>query len=102
MIPVDVEVHPLALRRYLEFFVAADVLKIRSDENLGYVPIPELIRFQGGRGIWLQVQRLVMTDIQKIQIRTRPAGTNLGAMRGLGLALRPVLREDRARLFPNG
>src|ERR1039458_2874325 len=40
---VNVEIDPLPLRRDFEFFVSADVLKIRTNENLGNIPIPKLI-----------------------------------------------------------
>ena len=45
---VDIQVHPFALRRDFEFLVAGDVLEIAADENLGHVPIPELVGL-GGR-----------------------------------------------------
>src|SRR5271169_1727566 len=40
---VNVEIDPLPLRRDFELFVSADVLKIRTDEDLGNIPIPKLI-----------------------------------------------------------
>src|ERR1017187_7369472 len=40
---VNVEIDPLPLRRDFELFVSADVLKIRTNEDLGNIPIPKLI-----------------------------------------------------------
>ena len=41
VLPIDLQIHPFALRRDLELLVAADVLEIRSDERFGDVPVPE-------------------------------------------------------------
>ena len=48
VIAIDIEVHPLALRRYLEFRVMPDVFEIRADENLGHVPVPQFVGLFGG------------------------------------------------------
>ena len=42
---VDVQIDPFPLRRDLELFVAADVLKVRANKNLRDVPVPELEGF---------------------------------------------------------
>ena len=77
---VDGEVHPLALRRDLEFLVLLDVLEVGADERLRHVPVPELVGVGGGHGIRLHVQLLVGGDEQEVEVLVRPARADLGAV----------------------
>src|SRR5579863_6326242 len=54
-VAVDIQIDPLALRRHFELFVLPDVLKIRANENLRYIPIPKLIGLAGAARIRVQM-----------------------------------------------
>jgi hypothetical protein len=40
LIQVDIEIDPFGLRGNLELFVFSNVLEIRTNKNLGYIPVP--------------------------------------------------------------
>src|ERR1035437_1987538 len=40
VVAIDLQIHPLTLRRYLEFLVPGDVLEVASDEGFGNIPLP--------------------------------------------------------------
>ena len=69
---IDVQIDPFASRRDFEFPISLDILKIRSDENLRHVPIPELVSFSSGIRSGLQVERLERANEQKIEIILGP------------------------------
>ena len=63
---VDVKVYPFALWRYLEFFIASNILEVRAYEDFCYIPIPKFIGLSCGAGIRLQKKFLIGTNKQEI------------------------------------
>ena len=100
MLPVDIQVHPFALGRNLELFVARDALEIAPDEDFRHVPIPELVGLTGGRGMGLQMQLLIGADEEEVDIARRPTGADLGTMAGHGLAAGAVFGEHAGDVTP--
>src|SRR6185503_12579275 len=49
-------------------------------ENLCHIPVPELIGFRRGLRVWLEVQFLVGTYKEEVQIGLSPPSKHFGAM----------------------
>src|SRR6516164_1859482 len=94
-VEIDIEINPLSLRRYLEFFVASNVLEICADKSLGNIPVPELVRLGRCVGIGLQIQFFIRAYEKNVEIPLRPARPDF----------RSILRESapvRVRLQVDG
>ena len=68
LVAVDIEVHPLGLRRDFKLLVLTDVLIVGADEGLSDVPVPEAIGFFRGVGLWLEIQIVVGSDVEQVEI----------------------------------
>src|SRR5581483_2870264 len=71
---VDIEIDPFALRRYFKLAIAADIFKIRSNEDFGNVPVPKLIGLNIGARVRLEIELAIWADKQEIKIVLCPAG----------------------------
>ena len=65
-IEIDIEVGPFPLRRDLKLPVSADILEIRTDENLCHVPIPEPICLRSRFRIRLEIQLFIGANEKKV------------------------------------
>ena len=62
LVQIDIQVDPLALRRDFKFLVEFDVAKVRTDEDLGHIPVPQFVRLLAGSWCRLKVKLVVRTD----------------------------------------
>jgi hypothetical protein len=80
IVKVDMQIHPLSLGRQFEFLVVSNVFEIGADEDLCHIPIPQFVRFCGHLRVWLQIELLVGTDEQQVEIALRPTQAYLGTI----------------------
>src|SRR5574340_77307 len=97
---VDIEIHPLAARRDLEFLIAVDVARVPPREDFGHVPLPQVIGFGLDFRVGFQVERFVRTDEKEVDVLIRPARADFGAMAGHRFAVGPIIGEDAGHALP--
>src|SRR5260370_26029696 len=100
IVQIHVEVDPLALRGNFEFFVALDVDEVGTDEYLGDIPVPKLVGFLMSIRFRLEMQLLVRTSEQKVEIILSPARAHFCAVARVGLSERILLHVNGARGSP--
>ena len=99
--PIDLQIHPLPLRRHLKLAIPLDMLWVGTKKSLRYIPTPELLRLRGYHRVRLQIQLFIRTRKQQVQIPRGPARSNFRSWHRHGLAqitLRCVHRGNASPL----
>ncbi len=94
-IEIDIEVDPLALRRYFKLLIPANVLKVGAYKQLSNIPIPEAEGLVHSVRRRLEIKLLVGTCEKEIKIVLRPSGTYPGPVSGNRTAPVIAFKVDR-------
>src|SRR5664280_2368999 len=70
---IDIEVDPFALRGNLKFLISLDILEVRTNKYLGDVPVPETECLRGSVGRGIEIQLLIRTSEQEVEVPFCPA-----------------------------
>lgn len=88
------QIDPKAVGAYLEFFVAARLLRIRLQENFGDIAVPQLIAAAASIGVIKDGDATKTSDKFHIQKFGRPEEADFGLAMRIGIFSLPVTVEE--------
>ena len=99
-IAIDGQIHPLAVRRDLELRVALDVLEVASNEDFRNIPVPKLVGFVGGGGVWLRIKLFVLAEEEQVEVLVAPARSDFRMVVWSHIPERSTVRRHAPDCFP--
>src|SRR5882762_10563992 len=88
LVQVDIEVNPLALRRYFKFLITLDVLEVGTEEHFRDIPVPKFVGFLLCIRRRLEIQLPVGANEKEVQVVRGPTRADLRAIAGNWFAVR--------------